>query len=81
MTLTVGGLISLLLILLALCVLVWGAFYVIHEMAPPEPIGRIVRVVVIVIAVLVIVVLLLNLAGVGTGLHISQLPGWAAVYG
>ena len=72
MTLTVGGLVSLLLILLALCILVWGAFYVIQQMNPPEPVGRIIKVVVVVVAILVVVVLLLNLAGVGTGLQIVR---------
>jgi hypothetical protein len=36
---------------------------------------------VVVIAVLILITVLLNLAGIGTGLHISQLPGWAAAYG
>jgi hypothetical protein len=50
---------------------VWLAFYVVGQFPLPDPIGRIIQVVIVVIAVLVLITILLNLAGVGTGLHIS----------
>ena len=66
MAITVGSLFTLVIVLLACGLLVWLAFYVVQEFAPPEPVGRIIRVVVVVIAILVIVALLLNFAGYGT---------------
>ena len=71
MVLTVGSLFTFVIVLLAVGLLVWLAFYVVQQLAPPDPIGRIVRVVVVVIAVLIIVALLLNFAGVGTGVRLT----------
>ena len=71
MALTVGSLFTFVIVLLACGLLVWLAFYVVREFNPPEPVGRIIRVVVVVIAVLVIVALLLNFAGIGTGVRIT----------
>ena len=65
---TIGGLWSLIIVLLALGLLVWLAFYILSQFPPPEPVGRIIRVVVIVVAVLVLISVLLNLAGYGPGL-------------
>jgi hypothetical protein len=70
MALSVGSLFTLIIVLLACGLLVWLAFYVIGEFAPPEPVGRIIKVVVVVIAVLVIVAMLLNFAGVGYGVRL-----------
>jgi hypothetical protein len=81
MTLTVGSLFSLIIILLVIGLLVWLAFYVLAQFAPPEPVGAIIRVIVVVVAVLILIAVLLNLAGIGTGLRISQLPVWAVAYG
>jgi hypothetical protein len=73
MAISVGSLFTLIIVLLACGLLVWLAFYVIGELAPPEPVGRIIRVVVVVIAVLVLIAILLNFAGIGGGLRISQM--------
>jgi hypothetical protein len=78
MAISIGSLFVLIIVLLACGLLVWLAFYVVGELAPPEPVGKIIRVVIVVIAVLVIVTMLLNFAGVGPGLRISQLPAWMA---
>ena len=63
MILSVGSLFTFIIVLLAVGLLVWLAFYVVKEFNPPEPVGRIIRVVVVVIAVLVIVAMLLQFAG------------------
>jgi hypothetical protein len=81
MTLTVGSLFSLIIVLLVIGLLVWLAFYVLTALGPPEPVASIIKVIVVVVAVLILITVLLNLAGIGTGLHISQLPGWATIYG
>ena len=73
MAITVGSLFSLIITLLVVGILVWLAFYVLQQFAPPEPVGRIIRVVVIVVAVLVLVAVLLNIAGMGPGIRISTL--------
>lgn len=72
MAISVGSLFTFIIVLLACGLLVWLAFYVVQQFNPPEPVGRIIRVVVVVIAVLVIVALLLNFAGIGTGVRITQ---------
>lgn len=71
MALSISSLFTLIVILLACGLLVWLAFYVIGELAPPEPVGKIIRVVVVVIAVLIIVSVLLSFAGVGPGVRIG----------
>ena len=63
MILSVGSLFTFIIVLLAVGLLVWLAFYVVKEFNPPDPVGRIIRVVVVVIAVLVIVAMLLQFAG------------------
>lgn len=64
---SIGALFSLVIILLVVGLLLWLAFYVLSQFAPPDPVGRIIKVVVVVIAVLVIITLLLQFAGVDTG--------------
>jgi hypothetical protein len=81
MAISVGSLFSLIIVLLVIGLLVWLAFYVLGALGPPEPVATIIRVIVVVIAVLVLIAVLLNLAGIGTGLRISQLPAWAVAYG
>jgi hypothetical protein len=71
MALSVGSLFTFIIVMLACGLLVWLAFYVVEQFQPPEPVGKIIRVVVVVIAVLVIVALLLNFAGVGPGVRIT----------
>jgi hypothetical protein len=73
MAISVGSLFTFIIVMLACGLLVWLAFYVVDQFQPPEPVGKIIRVVVVVIAVLVIVALLLNFAGVGPGVRISTL--------
>jgi hypothetical protein len=77
MAISVGSLFALIITLLVVGILVWLAFYVLQQFAPPEPVGRIIRVVVVVVAVLVLVAVLLNLAGIGSGVRISTLHGVA----
>ena len=72
MAISIGGLLQFVLILVALGIVVWLAFYVLANFSPPEPLGRIIRVAVMVVAVLIVVVLILNLAGVGTPIHITN---------
>jgi len=74
MAFSINSLFTLIIVLLCLGLLLWLAFYVLQQFAPPEPIGRIIRVVIIVVAVLVLIVFLLNLVGIGGGVHISSLP-------
>ena len=77
MIVSVGSLFALIITLLVVGILVWLAFYVLQQFAPPEPVGRIIRVVVVVVAVLVLVAVLLNVAGMGPGIRISALqPAW-----
>ncbi|PYS90903.1 MAG: hypothetical protein DMF62_03625 [Acidobacteria bacterium] len=71
MAISIGGLISFLIILLVLGIVVWLAYYILANFAPPEPLGRIIRVAIMVVAVLIVVVLLLNFAGIGTGLRLT----------
>jgi hypothetical protein len=72
MALSVGTLFTFIIVLLLDCgLLVWLAFYVLAEVNPPDPVGRIIKVVVLVIAVLVIVAMLLNFAGIGTPVRIT----------
>ncbi len=73
MAISVGSLFALIVTLLVVGILVWLAFYVLQEFAPPEPVGRIIRVVVVVVAVLVLVAVLLNVAGMGPGIRLSTL--------
>jgi len=73
MSLTVSSLFTFIIILLVLGILLWLAFYVLQQFNPPEPIGRIIKVVIVVLAVLILVVFLLNLAGIGTGVRITSL--------
>ena len=79
MAISVGSLFTLIVVLLAVGLLVWLAFYVVGELAPPEPVGRIIRVIVVVIAVLVLVAILLNLAGIGSGVKITQALSWSGI--
>ena len=72
MAISVGSLFTFIIVLLACGLLVWLAFYIVDQFHPPEPVGRIIRVVVVVIAVLVIVAMLLNFAGIGTGVRITD---------
>ena len=72
MALSIGGLLQFVLILLVLGIAVWLAYYILANFQPPEPLGRIIRVAIMVVAVLIVIVLLLNLAGVGTPLHITN---------
>jgi multisubunit Na+/H+ antiporter MnhB subunit len=72
MAISIGGLIQLLIILLALGIIVWLAYYILANFQPPEPLGRIIRVAIMVVAVLIVVVLMLNFAGVGTPIHITN---------
>jgi hypothetical protein len=60
-------------VLLVIGLLVWLAFYILGALGPPEPVATIIRVIVVVVAVLILITVLLNLAGIGTGLHISSL--------
>jgi hypothetical protein len=71
MTLSIGTLFTLIIILLALGLLVWLAFYVLRRFPLPDPFGRIAEVVIVVVAVLILVVFLLSLAGIGPGIRIS----------
>jgi hypothetical protein len=73
MIVSVGSLFALIITLLVVGILVWLAFYVLQQFAPPEPVGRIIRVVVVVVAVLVLVAVLLNVAGMGPGIRLSAL--------
>jgi hypothetical protein len=73
MAISVGSLFALIITLLVVGILVWLAFYVLQQFAPPEPVGRIIKVIVVVVAVLVLVAVLLNIAGVGTGVRITAL--------
>jgi hypothetical protein len=68
---TVGSLFSLIIVLLVVGLLIWLAFYVLEQFRPPEPVGRIIKVVVVVIAVLVIIAVLLQLAGYTTPIRIG----------
>jgi hypothetical protein len=70
MALSVGSLFTLIVILLALGLLVWLAFYVLAQFTVPEPLNKLIRVVVVVFAVLILVSILLGLAGVGPGVRI-----------
>jgi len=72
MTLSIGGLFTFIIILVALGLLCWLAFYILAQFPPPEPLGRLIRVVVVVVAVLVLIAVLLNFGGIGTGLQIRS---------
>jgi hypothetical protein len=72
MAISIGGMIQFLLILVALGIIVWVAFYILANFPPPEPLGRIIRVAIMVFSVLIVVVLILNIAGVGTPIHITN---------
>jgi hypothetical protein len=72
MAISVGSLFSLIIVLLVVGILVWLAFYVLQHLGPPEPVASIIKVIVVVIAVLVLIAVLLNLAGIGTGVRITE---------
>jgi hypothetical protein len=73
MDISVGSLFSLIIVLLVVGLLVWLAFYILANLGPPEPIATVIKVIVVVIAVLVLIAILLNLAGIGTGIRITEL--------
>lgn len=72
MAISIGGLIVLIAVLLALALLLWLAFYILAQFPPPEPLGRLIRVVIVVVVVLVLIAVILNFAGIGTGLRLSS---------
>jgi hypothetical protein len=67
---SVGALLSLLIYLLVLGLIIWLCIWVIDQIAPPDPIGRVVKVVITVIGVILLIVVLLNFVGVGPPLII-----------
>ena len=71
MAISIGGLVQFLLILLALGIVVWLAYYILANFEPPAPLGRIIRVAIMVVAVLIVVALILNLAGVRAPLRLT----------
>lgn len=50
------------------CCAAWLAFWVLSQFTPPDPVGKVARVVIVVLAVLFILGLAANLFGVHTGL-------------
>jgi hypothetical protein len=79
MAISVGSLFSLIIVLLVVGILVWLAFYVLGQFGPPEPVASIIRVIVVVIAVLILIAILLNLAGIGSGVKITQALSWSGI--
>ena len=61
----IGGLISLIVILLVVGILLWLAFYVVDAIPIPDPPGRFIKIAIVVVAVLVLVSVLLSFAGYG----------------
>ena len=71
MTLTVGSLITLIIVLFALGLLGVAGVLPVADVPAARSAGPLIKAVIVVVAVLVIVVLLLNMAGVGTGIRIA----------
>jgi hypothetical protein len=71
MAISITSLFTLIIILLAIGLFVWLAFYILQNFPPPEPIGRLIRVVIVVVAVLILVAFLLNLVGIGSGVRLA----------
>ena len=63
-----AGLVMLIVYVVVLGLIYWGAEYLLRLFPLPEPISRIIRIAVIVIIVLVIIGLLLSISGIETGL-------------
>ena len=60
-----SGLIMLLVYILAICRFAWLAFYILQQFQPPEPIGKIARVVIVVVLVILLIYILLAAVGGG----------------
>lgn len=71
MILSIGGLVTFIIVLVALALVVWLAFYILANFNPPEPLGRVIRVAIVAIAILIIVAILLQFAGYG-GFQITR---------
>jgi branched-subunit amino acid transport protein AzlD len=54
--------------IVVVCALAWLAFWVLGQFTPPDPIGRVAKVVIVVVAVLIILGLAGSLFGVDLGL-------------
>jgi hypothetical protein len=72
MAISIGGVFALIVILLALCLFCWLAFYILSQFPPPKPLGRLIRVVIVVIAVLILIAVLLHFGGIGSGVRITS---------
>ena len=64
---TIGSIVSLLISILVICLLGWLVWWVIQQFAPPEPIGKIARIVVVVVVVLLLIGVLLQFTGMPIG--------------
>lgn len=64
-----GGILTILIYLIVLCLVAWLAYYIVNNLAP-EPMRRILNVVLIVIFVIVICYFLLSLVGGGPNLRL-----------
>lgn len=62
-TISVQGLVQLIIVLLVLAAICWLLLFIIAKVAPPEPFNRVLPVIVYVFAALVLIFMLLNFAG------------------
>lgn len=60
-----NALLELTVTLLVIAILLWLAFWVLQQFPPPEPVGRIIRVIVVVLAVVALIYVLLALVAPG----------------
>jgi len=67
-----SGIIALLVWILVICLLAWLAFWILSQFAPPEPIGKIARVIIVVVLVILLIYILLGVVG-GGGLNVPKL--------
>jgi len=81
MAISINSLFTFIVILLALGLFVWLVFYILTQFPPPEPLGRLIRVIVVVIAVLVLVAFLLNLVGIGGGVRVTGMLPFSNLQG
>ena len=58
-----GGLLRLLVYIIAVGLIFWLAWWILHQFAPPQPILKVLEVIIIVIGVIVLINLLLGLIG------------------
>lgn len=72
----IGALINLLIYIVVLALILTIVFWVLKEVAVPEPFNRIIRVVAILIVALIAILLLLQLVGVGGGIDLPKVVSW-----